>query len=122
MQKTIHEFLGVVSVNFRRSRIAYDNYLQGGKRYIHARVLRECNEQIRSALLENSFLLPADLIEHALELIAHYDIWLKKWYDLERRQAPGLGDEFVFQNTAVFPREAEKALMDEFLRIHMELK
>ena len=108
--------------NFKRSKIAYDNYLKDGKKYIYARVLKECNEQIRDILLENSFLLSGKLIGNALELIAHYDIWIEKWNDLERDTTPDLNDEFVFKNEFVFPKEAEKKLMSEFQKLKMELK
>ena len=121
MKERIHKFLGRVSINFKRSKIAYDNYLKNGKTYIHARVLKEINEQIRYMLLESGFLLSEELIAEVLKIIAHYDIWIEKWNDLERNSNPKLDDEFVFSSEFIFPIESEKKLINEYQKIKMEL-
>jgi hypothetical protein len=111
------KFLGQTYTNLKRSEIAYNNYLNDEKKFIHAKILKTCNEQIRDLLLENSFLLSDTLQQDALKLISHYDIWIEKWIDLEQKRKPDLEDEFVFQNTYSFPKDASNNLENEYLKL-----
>ena len=111
------KFLGQIYVGLKRTEIAYNNYLQIGQTFIHAKILKACNEQIRNLLFENSFLLSDNLQNDALKLISHYDIWLEKWINLEKKSKPELEDKFLFQNTFTFPKESAINLENEFLRL-----
>jgi hypothetical protein len=111
------ELTGLLYMNLKRSETAYKEYLQGGKTYLFARILKIYNEKIRELLLEKGYLLPGTLQKDALLLISHYDVWLQKWNDLEKRLNPGPGDEFIFPNEFIFPKEAAKNLEEEYLRI-----
>ena len=108
--------LGKVYLNFERSRIAYDNYINEGKIYLHARILKECNLKIRDLLLENAYILEENLRNDAMDLISHYDIWVEKWNDLKQKRDPQLYDIFIFENEYRFPTEAEKRLKEEFIK------
>jgi hypothetical protein len=109
--------LGKVYLNFERSRIAYDNYIKEEKIYLHARILKECNLKIRDLLLENAYILEENLRNDAMDLIIHYDIWVEKWNDLKQKRDPQLYDVFIFENEYRFPKEAEKRLKEEFIKI-----
>lgn len=115
------EFLGQVYINFRRSETAYQKYMQHGKQFVYAKILKNCNEKILSLLLENAYLLPDDLINESVKLISHIDIWLEKWRDSERRLNPNIEDEFVFENKFTFPREAAQKLEKEFLAARKQM-
>jgi hypothetical protein len=114
-------FLGQTYTNLKRSEISYNNYLNDKKKFIHAKILKECNEQIRKLLLENSFLLSDSLQQDALNLISHYDIWIEKWKDLESKMQPDLDDEFVFQNTVSFPKSSSINLEKKYLELKTNL-
>lgn len=109
-------FLGLIYTNFKRSEIAYKNYINDNNIYLHAKILKECNLLIRSLLLDNSFLLREELRSDAINLISHYDIWLEKWNDLDKKKAYAINDVFIFENEYVFPKESEKRLKAEFIK------
>lgn len=114
----IFDFLGKVYLNFKRSEIAYSNYMNDYKKYLHAKVLKSCNEMIRTLLLENAYLLSESLREDSLKIISHLDIWLEKWNEHERLRQPKNDDEFVFLNTFTFPKDAAKNLENEFFKLN----
>jgi hypothetical protein len=115
------ELTGRLYMNLERSKTAYKEYLQGGKTYMFARILKIYNEKIRELLLEEGYLLSDSLQKDGLALISHYDIWLQKWNDLEKKLNPGPYDEFVFPNEFVFPKEAANNLEREYLRIKQHI-
>lgn len=47
--------------------------------YFDAKLMRDSNESLRSILLSNGHLLPEDLRSHAHALVAHYDVWLRRF-------------------------------------------
>ncbi len=118
----IVRFLGILYINLKRSEIAYKNYIENGKKFIHARIIKKCNEDISDILIEKSYLLRDDLITDSLLLIAHFDIWFEKWNDLADKRRPDLEDEFVFENKFVFPREAASNLESAFLEMKEKME
>jgi hypothetical protein len=97
-------------MRFRAARAAYASYLDQGRIFLFARSLRRINFSTRKLLLDRGWMLPEELREHALALIAHYDVWLTLWDDLAERTSPLPSDPFVFENSFTYPREAEAAL------------
>jgi hypothetical protein len=114
MDIAIITLLENVSQHLEASAIAYRQYLQNGKTYYYAKQLMKYNSAIRLTLEENKSLLTGKLKQSADELILHYDEWMKKWLELEKELKPGDEDEFVFQNTHTFPKEAAR-YMEEVL-------
>lgn len=104
-------------MNLKRSETAYKEYLQGGKTFMFAKILRLYNEKIRELLLEKGYLLRENLQKDALALIAHYDIWMQKWDELKTNLDPSPNDEFIFPNNFTFPKEAATNLEQEFIRL-----
>lgn len=117
MTEQLIKFLGQTFINLKRSEIAYKNYLQDDKKFIHTKILKTCNEQLRSLLIENSFLLSDTLQQDALALVTHYDIWIEKWNELEQTQKFSLDEIFVFENKHTFPKDATIRIESEFNRI-----
>lgn len=117
MTEQLIKFLGQIFINLKRSEIAYKNYLQDEKTFIHAKILKTCNEQLRSLLIENSFLLSDTMQHDALTLITHYDIWIEKWNALEQTHKFSLDEIFVFENKHTFPKDAAIRIESEFQRI-----
>lgn len=117
MEEQLIRFLGQTFINLKRSEIVYKNYLQDDKKFIHAKILKTCNEQLRSLLIENSHLLSETLQKDALNLIIHYDIWIEKWNELEQTKKFSLDEIFVFQNRHTFPKDAAKRIENEYTKL-----
>lgn len=113
----IIKFLGKIYINFKRSEMAYKNYMDNDNKFIYAQILKSCNERILHLLIDNAYLLSDELIKDSMKLIFHLDIWIEKWNDLEKKQKPNIEDEFVFENKFTFPREAAQNLENEFLKL-----
>lgn len=115
------ELTGELYMNLKRSGTAHQEYLQGGKTFMFARILRMYNEKIRELVMKKGYLLPGDLQKDALLLVSHYDVWMQKWDDLRSRLDPSPDDEFVFPNSITFPREAARRLEQEYERLKHQL-
>ncbi|PJZ70244.1 hypothetical protein CH373_12500 [Leptospira perolatii] len=113
----IFHFLGVVFINLKRSELAYNEYKKNGKTFLYASILKDCNQRIREALLEKSYLLSPNLQSDAIALLFHLDVWLLKWEQLREKLKPDLEDEFVFQNNITCPRNSVENLEKEFERL-----
>jgi len=115
-------FLSALIENFSVSKKAYENYINDGRIFLHAKVLKKANDSIRITLLNNHDLIPDDLLEDANELIEHYDIWINKWIKLEQKLHPNVKDEFVFQNKFTFPSNSEKKFVARFKEVKKNLE
>jgi hypothetical protein len=115
------ELTGQIYINLKRSATAYKEYLQGGKTFMFAMILRQYNEKIRELILEKGYILPGNLQEDALALVSHYDIWMQKWDELKKNLDPSPGDEFAFPNTATFPKEAARNIEAFYERLKEQI-
>ena len=115
------ELTGQLSMNLKRSATAYKEYLEGGKTFMFAKILRLYNEKIRELLLEKGYLLSDNLQTDALALISHYDIWMQKWDELKKNLNPYPDDEFSFPNNFTFPKDAAANLEQEYKRLKKEI-
>jgi ribonucleotide monophosphatase NagD (HAD superfamily) len=102
----VFDLIEQVVMNLNQSGIDYKEYLQTGKTFRHARILKVYNEKIRELLIEKGYLLSDDLQEDALALVTHYDAWLAKWNDLKEKLNPSPDEEFIFANEFTFPKKA----------------
>ena len=116
----VKRILGAIYINLKRSEIAYRNYMDNGKQFIFARVLKRCNEETLNLLVDNSHVLPDDLIHDSIQIIAHLDVWIEKWNDLASTHHPDPEDEFIFENSVTFPRDAAHHLEEAFLRMQSQ--
>jgi ribonucleotide monophosphatase NagD (HAD superfamily) len=113
----LFDLTGQVQLNLNRSAMAYKEYIESGKKFLYARILKIYNSNIRTLLLEKGHLLADELQKDALALIAHYDVWTEKWNDHKEKLQPASDDEFAFPNDATFPREAARRLEAEYQRL-----
>ena len=110
MDERIRDFLGRLSILFRRSEVAYSNYLHKGETLLYALVLKEINHEIRALLLKESHLLPKSYRKDAISLIEHIDIWWIRWDDHRRNNDHKLDDVFNFYNDSTFPRDSQERI------------
>ena len=115
------ELTGQLYMHLERSKNAYKEYLQGGRNFMFAKILRLYNGKIRELILEKGYLLSDSLQKDALELVSHYDIWMQKWDELKDRLDPSPDDEFVFPHSFTFPKEAAGNLEQEYKRLKHQL-
>ncbi|HEY6504496.1 MAG TPA: hypothetical protein VIZ28_11025 [Chitinophagaceae bacterium] len=111
------ELIGQLHMNLEISGNAYREYLQGGKTFMFAKILRQYNEKIRELIIEKGWLLPESLQKDALALVLHYDAWMQKWDELKAKLDPSPDDEFVFPNSVTFPKEAARNIEQEHERL-----
>ena len=112
---TTFDLLGRIYMQLQRSQLAYRNYHEDGRKFLHAKILRNCNESLRNEILTQGYLLQNDLRRHALELVKHLDVWMEKWQAHELLSEPSLDTEFIFENRFTFPRQAAESLENAFL-------
>lgn len=101
-----------LEASFASARAAYGDYLEDGRRFLHAERLRRINGQVRARLASEAHLLPMDLQPDVMALIEHFDVWSALWDDLRQQLKPGPADRFVFENSVTYPRASEERLME----------
>jgi hypothetical protein len=106
-----------ISSSFDASSIAYKNYIENGKTFQYAKVLREINDQTKTLLTDHLQILPLSLQPDALAIIAHYDAWMEKWDQLKQDINPSPGDVFIFANDHRFPKDSAKRIEEEYSRL-----
>ncbi len=115
--RALEELLAPIKLQLIRSKITLKGY-DANNEY-REKILKECNETIRSLLLERGHLIPADLMPFAEMFISHYDEWLQS-YRVAREMKNDSEIKHVF--TYNFPHEAEKAFMDKYEMYRKELE
>ncbi|XPV75908.1 MAG: hypothetical protein ACNI27_14890 [Desulfovibrio sp.] len=113
----IIKFLGTLDFLLKRVEKAYQGYSANGRSFLYATVLRDGNEDVRSLVLENAYLLPQQYQETVLLLLHHIDVWAALWDENKKIQQPELDSEFVFPNAVTFPREEVADLMKYYKKI-----
>lgn len=114
--RALEELLAPLKLQLMRSKIALKGY-DANNEY-REKILKECNETIRSLLLEKGHLIPADLIAYAEKFISHYDEWLQA-YRANRELQNKSEIKHVF--TYNFPHDAEKAFDEKYEAYRKEL-
>ena len=115
--KALEELLAPIKLQLIRSKITLRGY-DANNEY-REKILKECNETIRSLLLEKGHLIPADLIPFAETFISHYDEWLQA-YRANREIQNKADIQHVF--TYNFPHDAEKAFVEKYEVYRKELE
>jgi len=104
------DMLGSLDTLLKRGELAYKNYIANGKTLLHAKVIKNNNEQIRALILQKMHFLPFEQHSNAIDLVAHIDIWLVLWEDLYASKTYDLNEEFAFENDATFPKASVASL------------
>jgi hypothetical protein len=109
-----HSLLQSVVMHWQHSAKAYTEYMENGKKFRYAEMLKLHNTAVKTLLTDNITLIPGDLKEDVEAIIAHYTIWSAKWDDLKSKLNPAPDDEFVFENDHRFPKIAAQKLEAAF--------
>ena len=115
--RALEELLAPVKLQLIRSKITLKGY-DANNEY-REKILKECNETIRSLLLLKGHLIPVDLIPFAEKFISHYDEWLQA-YRAAREVQNKTEVKHVF--TYNFPHAAEKAFVEKYEAYRKELE
>lgn len=115
--KALEELLAPIKLQLIRSKITLRGY--DANNHYREKILKECNETIRSLLLDKGHLIPADLIPFAEKFISHYDEWLQA-YRANREVQNKIEVKHVF--TYNFPHDAEMAFIEKYEVYRKELE
>lgn len=108
--KEFHSLLERVVYHWHKSAKAYTEYMENGKRFRYAEMLKVHNIAAKNLLVDNINIIPVDLRKDAEAIIEHYTIWSARWDDLKSKLDPGPDDEFVFENDHRFPKAAAQKI------------
>lgn len=104
-------FLGQMQTLLARSDRAYAGYLENGKTFLYAKILKDTNDALRHLILAHAHLLPPSQTGNAQTLLHHIDVWGALWEEVQRKSKPSLETVFVFENRVTFPRSEVANLM-----------
>jgi hypothetical protein len=125
-EQSLSKVVGPVVMHLdRTSRVARRYQLTHAQKttsYFDAMLMRDSNEAVRSILLSKGHLLPEELRTHAHALVAHYDVWLRRFDAKVALDKPDADSSFDVGFAEVrFPREAAKAFQDSYERLRQDL-
>jgi len=103
-----------VVLHWNQSAKAYATYMEQGKKFRYAEMLKIHNTSVRNLLIDNIAVIPGDLKKDVEAIIEHYTIWSAKWDDLKSKLNPAPDDVFVFENAHRFPKAAAQKLEAAF--------
>lgn len=106
--------LGLVQTHLCRSELAYIAYLNSGKLFLYAKILKKSNDRLLNFLTKNTHLLPIECMNYSLALIFHLDVWTTIWDDYVYCNKPDLNSIFVFESVVKFPSKEVTLLMDYY--------
>lgn len=90
--------------------------------YFDAKFMRDSNESVRSTLLSHGHLLAEDLRIHAHALMAHYDVWLRRFDAKVALEKPDADSFFDVGFAEVsFPGDAAMAFQASYEKFREEL-
>lgn len=105
-----------VVLHWQQSAKAYADYMENGKTFRYAEVLKAHNISVKNLLNDNIAIIPDDFKKEVEAIIEHYTIWSAKWNALKSKLDPDPDVEFAFENDHRFPKVAaqkmEAALKD----------
>ena len=125
---SLEKVVAPVVLNLERTEIAYERY-QKNKDFGFAAMLYESNRRNREIILSNGHLLPDNLVEAATCLVAHYDIWLKRYEATLAERTPQPDESFdlkyadlSFEPCSEFPKSAAEEFRNVFERFRNDVK
>lgn len=101
-------------LHWQQSAKAYKEYMENGKKFRYAEMLKLHNTAVKNLLINNTAVIPGDFKKDAEAIIEHYTIWSAKWDGLKSKLNPAPDDEFVFENDHRFPKAAAQKLEAAF--------
>ena len=97
----------------------YQKYILNGKKFTHAKKLKEINKKI--LIISKDFKIEGnkELKKSFLDLLEHLNEWSLKWEIENTIQMPSNDDEFIFDGYKKFPRKIS-SLLDIYLKEILE--
>jgi hypothetical protein len=121
-EQSLSELLGPLQMQLERTKRAFERW---DKKNLHleGEVIRKGNMAIRDLLLGKGHLIPPGLMNHAVDLVEHYDYWLEAYDRIRGESSENEDSDFVFVGPEgyLFPVEAEKQFKAEFRKLQNEL-
>ena len=111
MMRNLVVNLNLVEMYFALSDRYYVSYIDNGKTFLYAKLLKKNNKELLKILKAMFIFLDAEGRTHVLELIFHLEVWMQQWNDLFNRNSPNLDDVFVFDSRTSYPKGAEFYLL-----------
>ena len=125
-EQSLSVVVGPVVMHLNRTYQVATRYKKTSKErttsYFDATLMQDSNESVRTILLSNGHLIPERLRSHAHNLVAHYDVWLRRFdakVALEKPEADSLFD--VGFAEIPFPREAAEAFREVYDELRKDL-
>ena len=109
-KNAFHSLLQSLVLHWRQSAEAYAKYMENGKKFRYAEMLKLHNTAAKKLLSDNIIVIPDRFKDDAKAIIEHYTIWSAKWDELKTKLNPAPDDEFVFENEHRFPKAAAQNL------------
>lgn len=108
------KFLNLLDTILSHGNIAYNKYLNNGKNFLYANIIKKNNERTLELILDHAYLFCSEQRNDLLSISLHIDSWLIQWSYLHNSKNFKLDDEFVFNTTVKFPRDALRRLDNYF--------
>lgn len=106
------DFLAVVMTQLEKTHVVYKKYIESGKIFLYANILKKINDELRDLLVNKGHLLPVEQSKNALALIHHIDVWSVIWDDAFSLFKPTDLSVFAFKNDVNFPTKEVESLID----------
>jgi uncharacterized protein YktB (UPF0637 family) len=110
LKNEFHSLLQSIVSCWQQSAEAYTKYMESGKKFRYAEMLKLHNTTANKLLIDNITIIPDHFKADARAIIEHYTIWSAKWDELKSKLNPAPDDEFVFENKHRFPKAAAQNL------------
>ena len=125
-ERSLASVVGPVVMHLDRTKQVADRYRsrthqQIKTSYLEAELLKDSNQSVQSILLSNGHLLPAALQIHAHRLVAHYDVWLRRFKELAASKPDADAPFDVGFSEIKFPEDAAEAFKESFQMLQEEL-
>jgi hypothetical protein len=108
--------LNKICFYFKRSTLAYCQYLNNGKTYQYARQLRTINQNTINLILSSKNSIPVELEDDFALVLNHLEVWAELWDKLNQTKIFKLNEPFIFQNKVSFPKESAKRIDNFYLK------
>lgn len=79
------KFLGELYIHLKNAEQSYRLYLENGRKFLFAKMLKSSNDAILLLLGKYAYLLNDSLFRDSQQLTLHLSIWKEKWEELEKK-------------------------------------
>ena len=98
MNIQLQRFLQQLFIEIDISFIAYNDYLEKGRLFSHAKRLKISNDKILDLILKHKHVLPPEQVKNVNALFYHLNVWSSIWDNKKHLLKPMADDIFVFEN------------------------